>query len=234
MWELDCEEGWAPKNWHFWTVVLEKTLESPLDCKEIQPVHSEDQPWDFFGRNDAKAEMPVLWPPHEKSWLIGKDFDAGRDWGQKEKGTTGWDGWMASLTRWMLIWVNSGSWWWTGRPGVLQFMRSQRVGHDWATELNMLPMFVCCAHWLSHVRFFVTPWTFAWQAPLFMGVLQARILEWVAMPSSKGSSQRVLDRLSHAVWFMVRLWIRVSQLALVVKNSHANTGDVRGTGLIPG
>ena len=87
MWELDCEEGWAPKNWCFWIVVLEKTLESPLDCKEIQPVHSEGaQPWDFFGRNDAEAETPVLWPPHMKSWLIGKDSDAGRDWGQEEKG----------------------------------------------------------------------------------------------------------------------------------------------------
>ena len=89
MWELDCEEGWGPKNWCFWTVVLEKILESPLDCKEIQPVHSEgDQPWDFFGRNDAEAETPVLWPPHAKSWLIGKDSDAGRDWGQEEKGKT--------------------------------------------------------------------------------------------------------------------------------------------------
>ena len=87
MWELDCEKGWAPKNWCFWTVVLEKTLESPLDCKEIQPVHSEgDQPWVFFGRNDATAETPVLWPPHAKSWLIGKDPDAGKDWGQEEKG----------------------------------------------------------------------------------------------------------------------------------------------------
>ena len=118
-------------------VVLEKTLESPLDCKEIQPVHSEgDQPWDFFGSNDAKAETPVLWPPHAKSWLIGKDSDAGRDWGQEEKGTTRWDGWMASPTRWTWVWVNSGSWWWAGRPGVLWFMGSQRVGHDWATELN--------------------------------------------------------------------------------------------------
>ena len=89
MWELECEEGWALKNWCFWTVVLDKTLESPLDCKEIQPVHSEgDQSWVFFGRNDAKAEISVLWPPHEKSWLIGKDSDAGRDWGQEEKGTT--------------------------------------------------------------------------------------------------------------------------------------------------
>ena len=87
--ELDCEESWAPKNWCFWTVVLVKTLESPLDCKEIQPVHSKgDQSWVFFGRNDAKAETPVLWPPDLKSWLIGKDPDAGRDWGQEEKGTT--------------------------------------------------------------------------------------------------------------------------------------------------
>ena len=89
MWELDCEESWAPKNWWFWTVVLEKTLESPLDCNEIQLVHSEgDQSWVLFGRNDAKAETPVLWAPHAKSWLIGKDSDAGRDWGQEEKGTT--------------------------------------------------------------------------------------------------------------------------------------------------
>ena len=87
-WELDCEESWALKNWCCWTMMLEKTLESPLDCKEVQPAHSEgDQPWDFFGRNDAKAETPVLWPPHAKSWLTGKDPDAGRDWGQEEKGT---------------------------------------------------------------------------------------------------------------------------------------------------
>ena len=100
MWELDYEESWALKSWCFWTVVLEKTLESPFDCKEIQPIHSEgDQPWDFFGRNDAKAETPVLWPPHAKSWLIGKDSDAGRGWGQEEKGTTedemaGWHHWL--------------------------------------------------------------------------------------------------------------------------------------------
>ena len=89
IWELDYKGSWVPKNWCFWTVVLEKTLESPLDCKEIHPIHSEgDQPWDFFGRTDAKAETPVLWPPHAKSWLIGKDSDAGRDWGHEEKGTT--------------------------------------------------------------------------------------------------------------------------------------------------
>ena len=89
MWELDYKESWVPKNWCFWTVVLEKTLESSLDCKEIQPVHSEgDKPWDFSGGNDAEVETPVLRPPHAKSWLIGKDSDAGRDWGQEEKGTT--------------------------------------------------------------------------------------------------------------------------------------------------
>ena len=138
MWELDCEESWALKNWCFWTVVLEKTLESPLDCKEIQPVHSKgDQPWMFFGRNDDKAETPILWSPHAKSWLIGKDSEAGRDWGQEEKGTTEDEmaGWHHRLDG-CWVWVNSVSWWWTGRPGVLQFMGSQRVGHDWATELN--------------------------------------------------------------------------------------------------
>ena len=89
MWELDYKESWAPKNWCFWTVVLEKTLESPLDCKEIQPVHPKgNQSWIFMGRTDAEAETPVLWPPHVKSWLIGKDPDAERDWGQEEKGTT--------------------------------------------------------------------------------------------------------------------------------------------------
>jgi len=87
MWELDCEESRVWKNWCFWTVVLEKTLQSPLDCKEIQPVYSEgDQPWDFFGRNDVKAETPVLWPPDVESWLTGKDSDAGRDWGRRRRG----------------------------------------------------------------------------------------------------------------------------------------------------
>ena len=131
MWELDCEESWAPKNWCFWTVVLEKTLESPLDCKKIQPVHPKgDQSWVFIRRTDAKAETPVLWPPHAKSWLIGKDSDAGRDWGQEEKG-------MASLTRWTWVWVNSGSWWWTGRPGVLRFMGLQESDMtEWLNWLN--------------------------------------------------------------------------------------------------
>ena len=88
MWELDCAESWAPKNWCFWTVVLEKTLESPLDCKESQLINPKgNQFWIFIGRTDA--ETPILWPPDEKNWLIGKDSDAGKDWRQEEKGMTG-------------------------------------------------------------------------------------------------------------------------------------------------
>ena len=100
MWELDCEEGWAPKNWCFWAAVLEKTLEGPLDCQEIQPIHPKgNQSWIFIGRTGAEAEAPILWPPDAKSWLTGKDSDAGRDWGQEEKGTTkdemaGWHHWL--------------------------------------------------------------------------------------------------------------------------------------------
>ena len=137
MWKVDCEESWAMKNWCFWTVVLEKTLESPLDCKKIQPVHSKgDQSWVFFGRNDAKAEAPILWPPHAKSWLIGKDSDAGRDWGQEEKGTTedemtGWHHQLYGLECEWTAGVGDGQ-------GGLACCNSwrHRVWHEWVTELN--------------------------------------------------------------------------------------------------
>ena len=120
MWEFDYKESRVPKNWCFWTVVLEETLESPLDCKEIQPVHLKgDQSWVFIGRTDAEAKTPIFCPPDEKSWLIGKDPDAGKDWGWEEKRMRGWDGWMASPTQWTWVWMDSRSWWWTGRPGVL-------------------------------------------------------------------------------------------------------------------
>ena len=135
----DCEKSWAPKNWCFWSVVLEKTLESRLDCKEIQPVHSEgDQLWDFFGRNDAKAETPVLRPPHAKSWLIGKDFDAGRDWGQEEKGTTedemtGWHHWLDGCEcEWTLEMVMDREAWRAAFHGVT---KSWTRLSDW-TELK--------------------------------------------------------------------------------------------------
>ena len=153
MWELDCEESWVLKNWCFWTMVLEKTLESPLDWKEIQPVHSKgDQSWVFFGRTDAKAETPVLRPPHAKSWLIEKDSDAGRAWGQEEKGTT-----EDEMARWH-HWLDGHEFEWTlgagdgpGTPGMLQFMESQRVRHNWATKLNWTDILVnsenSCFQW---------------------------------------------------------------------------------------
>ena len=141
MWELDYKESWVPKNWCFWTVVLEKTLENLLDSKEFQPVHPKGiQSWIFTGRTDAKTETPILWPPDVKNWLIGKDPDA---WERLRAGgegdNRGWDGWMASPTQWTWAWVNSGSWWWTGRSGVLQSMGSHGVRwlSDW-TELGLL------------------------------------------------------------------------------------------------
>ena len=140
MWELDYKESWAPKNICFWTVVLEKSLENPLDCKEIQSVHPKgNQCWIFTGGIDAEAETPILWPPGVVSkeptlWkrpCCWERLKAGGEGDDK-----GWDGWMFSLTRWTWVWVNSGSWWWTGRPGMVQSIGSQRVGHDWETELN--------------------------------------------------------------------------------------------------
>ena len=144
MWELDCEEGWAPKNWCFWTVVLEKTFESPLDCKEIQPVHPEgSQSWIFIGRTDAKAEAQILMEFGHLMWRddsLEKTLMLGRIEGER-RGDWGWSGWMASPTQWTWVWVNSRSWWWTRRPGLLQSLRgSQRVGHDWVTELNWTSM----------------------------------------------------------------------------------------------
>ena len=118
IWELDCEEAWVPNNWCFWTVVLEKTLESPLDCKEIKPAHPKgDQSWVSIGGTDVEAETPILWPPHAKSWLIGKDSCWERLRTGGEGDDRGWDGWMASLTRWTWVWVNSGSWW-LGQGGL--------------------------------------------------------------------------------------------------------------------
>ena len=115
--------------------VGEDSWESPLDINEIKPVKPKgNQPWILTGRTDAEAEVPILWPPSAKSWLIGKDLDAGKDWRQEEKGMRGWDGWMASPTQWTWVCANSGRWWWTGKPDVLQSMGLQRVRHDWMTE----------------------------------------------------------------------------------------------------
>ena len=134
MWELDYKESSALKNWCFWTVVLKKTLGSPLDCKEIQQVHPKgNQSWIFIGGTDAEA--PILWPPDVTNWLIEKKtLMVGKIEGRRRRGR--WDemvGWHHELSG---VWASSRSCWWTGRPGVLQSMGSQRVGHDWVTELN--------------------------------------------------------------------------------------------------
>ena len=132
---LEYKESWTLNNWCFWTMVLEKTLESPLDCK-IKPVHSkENQSWIFIERTNAEAETPIFWPPDAKNWLIGKDPDSGKDWRQ-EKGTTedemvGWNG--PSTTWWTWVWASSERRWWTGKPGGLQSV-GLGVGEDWETE----------------------------------------------------------------------------------------------------
>ena len=139
MWELDYKESWAPKNWCFWTVVLEKTLESPLDCKEIQPVHpTGDQSWLFIGRTDAEAETPnTLATGCKELTHLKRPWCWGRLRAGREGEDRGWDGWMASLTQWTWVWVDSSNWWWTGRPGVLRFMGLQSWTwlSDW-TELS--------------------------------------------------------------------------------------------------
>ena len=141
MWLLESKESLAPKNWCFWTVVLEKTFESLLDCKEIQPVrrsvlgvHWKDWCWRWNSNTLATwceelthLKRPWCW----ERLRVGEEDDRG------------WDGWMASLTPWTWVWVGSGSWWWSGRPVVLQFMESQRVRHFWVTELNWIYIFQC-------------------------------------------------------------------------------------------
>ena len=126
MWELDYKESRVPKNCYSWTVVLEKTLESPLDCKEIQPVHPKgNQSWIFIGKTGADAETPILWPADVKNWFNGRDPDVERLRAGGEGKYREWDGWMASPTQWTWVWVNSGSWWWIRRPGMLQSMDSK-------------------------------------------------------------------------------------------------------------
>ena len=135
--------GWTIKKTELQELMLlncgvgEESWES-LACKEIQPVHPKgNQSWLFIGRSDAEADTLILWPSDAKNWLIWKVPDAGKDWRREEKGNDRrWDDWIASLTQWTWFWASSGSWWWTGKPGVLHSMGSPRVGQDWATELD--------------------------------------------------------------------------------------------------
>ena len=137
MWELDHKESRVLKNWCFWTGVLQKSLKSPLDCKEIKPVHPKgNQSWIFIWRTDTEAETPILWPPDAENWLIRKDPDG---WERlKARGVgddRGWDDWMALPTQWTWVWASCRSWWWIGKPGMLQSLGSQRVRHNCMTQL---------------------------------------------------------------------------------------------------
>ena len=163
MWELDYKESWTQKNWCFWTVVLEKTLESPLNCKEIKQVHPKgNQSWIFIGRTNAEAETPTLWPPDAKNWLIEKRPWC---WERLKSGGEGddreWDGWTASPTQWTWVWASSRSWWWTGKPGM-QSCTWLNDWTDWLTHLQithrlLFPCFelftsvslLCISIWLS-------------------------------------------------------------------------------------
>ena len=151
MWELEYKESWEPKNWCFWTVVLEKTLESPLDSKEIQPVHPKgNESWISLEGLMLRLKLQNFGHLMQRTDSLEKTLMLER-LKVGEGGSRGWDGWMASPTQWTWIWVSFGSWWWTGKPGMPQSMGSQRVRHDWATELNWtfsLPRYhhLCAQH----------------------------------------------------------------------------------------
>ena len=158
MWELDCEESWAPMNWCFWTVVLEKTLESPLDCKEIQPVHPKGDQSRVHWKHwcwSWNSNTLTTWCEELTHWKRPWCWERLRAGGEGDD--RGWDGWMASLTRWTWVWVNSGSWWWTGRPGVLWFMGSQSRTRlsDW-TDWTMIIQWVdilCSVYYMYYVLY---------------------------------------------------------------------------------
>ena len=178
MWKLDYRENWTLKNWCFLIVMLEKTLESSLDWKEIQPVNPKgNKSWIFIEMTYAEAEAPILWPCNEKYCLTGKDPYAGKDWRGGEGDDRGWDVWMASLTWWTWVWASSGSWWWTGKPGVLQSMGSQRVGHYWGMELNWTDCF--------HSSHFTT----CWKCPQSWYSSGLAVYLWIIT----GSAQRDVD-----------------------------------------
>ena len=153
---MDDKESWVLKNWCFWTVVLEKILESPLDCKEIQPVHPKvNQSWIFIGRTDVASETPILWPPDAKNWLLWKDHCWERLKAGEEGEDRGWNVWMASPIQWTWVLASSGNWWWTGKPVVLQSMGLPRGTwlSDW-TELKALVLssdFLQLNHFISLV-----------------------------------------------------------------------------------
>ena len=173
MWELDYKQSGVPKNWCFWTVVLEKSLESPLDCKEIQPVHPKgDQSWVFIGRTDVEAETLILCLPDERADHLKRPWCWERLRAGEEGDGRGWDGWMASLTWWTWVWVDSGSWWWTGRPGVLR---------SWGGKDSDM------TEWLNWIRICFLPPIFSYTLLIFhylIGEIMQRQIFSVSVSSS--------------------------------------------------
>ena len=194
MWELDYEESWELKNLCFWTMVLEKTLEKPLDCKEIQPVHPKgNQSWVFIGRTDVEAETPILWPPDEKNWLSGKDPDVGKDWGQEEKGTTedemvGWHhrlhGHELCKLRELVIDREA---WHAAIHGVTKSWRWLNDCTELITTLMKWKSEKLKCQLLSHIRLFATPIELYPAGSSVHGILQASVTLWLAIPFSMGS-----------------------------------------------
>ena len=178
IWEVDYKESWAPKNWCFWTVVLEKTLESPLDCKKMKPVNTRgNQPWIFIGRTDAEAEAPTLWPPDVKSQLTGNNPDAGKDWGQEEKRTTENE---------MVGWHH----WFNGR----EFEQLLPL-YEWMNEVAQSCLTLC------------DPMDHSLPGSCVQGIYQARILEWVAISFPRGSSPpRNRTQVSHIAGRRFTIW----------------------------
>ena len=213
MWGLDHKRGWALKNWCFWTVVLEKTRESPLDCKETQPVNPKgNQSWKFIRRTDVEAEAPMLWPPDAKNWLTGKDPDAGKDWRQEEKGSIKDE--MVGRHHWLMDMSLSklGRCWRTGEPGMLQSMELQTVARDWVD-------------WTSGQEY-RSGWPFPSPVDLPKAGFKPTFPAWqVDLLSHLGSP-------SYITYYSDNYG--ASLVALVVKNLPVNTGDARDPGSVPG